>query len=47
MIWPWSHTKLEKVQQVIQHYAEKKLEKGADIINIDEYKMRKEIINDV
>ena len=47
MIWPWSHTKLEKVQQVIQHYTEKKLEKGADIINIDEYKMRKEIINDV
>ena len=25
LIWPWSHTKLDKVQQIIAHYATKKL----------------------
>ena len=44
LIWPWSHTKLEKVQQVIEHYATQRLENGADIINLDEYKMRREMI---
>jgi len=44
LIWPWSHTKLEKVQQVIEHYASQRLENGADIINLDEYKMRRELV---
>ena len=44
LIWPWSHTKLEKVQQVIEHYATQRLENGADIINLDEYKMRREMV---
>jgi len=37
LIWPWSHTKLEKVQQIIQHYSEHKL-MGGKIIDLDEYR---------
>ena len=36
LIWPWAHTKLPKIQQVIQHYAEQALSKN--IINLDEYR---------
>ena len=25
LIWPWSHTKLDKVQQIIEHYTSRKL----------------------
>ncbi len=42
LIWPWSHTKLEKVQQVIQHYAEQKLDvvkvMNGKVINLDDYR---------
>jgi hypothetical protein len=42
LIWPWSHTKLEKVQQVIQHYAEQKLDvvkiMNGKVVNLDEYR---------
>ena len=38
LIWPWAHTKLPKIQQVIEHYATQRLKNGADIINLDEYK---------
>tara|TARA_Y100000361_G_C11080124_1_gene300522 strand:+ start:62 stop:484 length:423 start_codon:yes stop_codon:yes gene_type:complete len=44
LIWPWSHTKLDKVQQIIEHYSKKKLDKGATIVNLDEYKMKKEMM---
>ena len=37
LIWPWSHTKLEKVQQIIQHYSEKKLNNG-EVIDLDQYR---------
>ena len=37
LIWPWSHTKLEKVQQVIQHYSEHKFMNG-EVIDLDEYR---------
>jgi len=37
LIWPWSHTKLEKVQQIIQHYSEHKLMEGK-VIDLDEYR---------
>ena len=40
LIWPWSHTKLHKIQQIIEHYATQNLDNK--IINLDEYKMRKE-----
>ena len=44
LIWPFAHTKLPKIQQVINHYSKQSSEKSADIVNIDEYKMRKEIM---
>ena len=44
LIWPWAHVKLEKIQQVIEHYASQRLEKGADIINLDEYKIKKQMM---
>ena len=37
LIWPWSHTKLEKVQQIIQHYSENKLNNG-EVIDLDQYR---------
>ena len=37
LIWPWSHTKLEKVQQIIQHYSEHKLMNG-EVIDLDKYR---------
>ena len=37
LIWPWSHTKLEKVQQIIQHYSEKKLNNG-EVIDLNQYR---------
>ena len=48
LIWPWSHTKLPKIQKIIEHYASKTLEKenskkgkSAEIVDLKEYKMRK------
>ncbi len=42
LIWPWSHTKLDKVQQVIEHYAN--YTDDSKIISLEEYKMRREIV---
>jgi len=45
LIWPWAHVKLPKIQQIIEHYASKKdFGKGADIIDLKEYKMKKEMM---
>ena len=44
LIWPFAHTKLPKIQQVLNHYSKQSSEKSADIVNIDEYKMRKEMM---
>jgi hypothetical protein len=38
LLWPFAHTKLPKIQQVIEHYATQKLESKAKIINLDEYR---------
>ena len=38
LLWPFAHTKLPKIQQVIEHYARQKLESKAKIINLDEYR---------
>ena len=39
LIWPWAHTKLPKIQQVIEHYAKQKLKiMGGKVINLKEYK---------
>jgi len=37
LIWPWAHTKLPKITEVIQHYDEHKIMNGK-IINLKEYK---------
>ena len=37
LIWPWSHTKLEKVQQIINHYADKNIMNGK-VVNLQEYR---------
>ena len=42
LIWPWAHTKLPKIQQVIEHYARQRIEDGANIINLEEYKVLRE-----
>jgi len=41
LLFPYAHTKLPKIQQVIEHYSKKKLDKGADVISLDEYKTKK------
>ena len=39
LIWPWSHTKLPKIQQIIQHYAEQKLNvMNGKVVSLEEYK---------
>jgi hypothetical protein len=41
LLWPFAHTKLPKIQQIIEHYARQRLEGSADIINLEEYKHAK------
>ena len=43
VIWPWSHTKLPKIQKILEHYAELSLN---NVINFEEYKVRKEVNNE-
>ena len=43
LLWPYAHTKLDKIQQVLEHYSKEVLKKG-NVVNIDEYKMRKEMM---
>ncbi len=37
LLWPWAHTKLPKIQQVIEHYATEKIMEGK-VVSLDEYK---------
>ena len=37
LIWPWAHTKLPKINQVMEHYNEHKIANGK-VINLDEYR---------
>ena len=37
LIWPWAHTKLPKIQKVIEHYTQKALKDN--VISLDEYRM--------
>jgi hypothetical protein len=41
LLWPFAHTKLPKIQQVIEHYATQRVKGSADIINLEEYKHAK------
>tara|TARA_R100001163_G_scaffold43264_1_gene32648 strand:+ start:338 stop:772 length:435 start_codon:yes stop_codon:yes gene_type:complete len=36
LIWPWSHTKLEKIQQIIEHY--QGIVMNDKIVDMNEYK---------
>ena len=36
MIWPWSHTKLPKIQKIIEHYTHQALDNK--IISLEEYR---------
>jgi len=37
LIWPWAHTKMPKIQQVIDYYADKKIMNGK-VVNLIEYR---------
>ena len=37
LLWPYAHTKLPKIQQVIDHYGQEKVMNG-NIINLNEYR---------
>ena len=39
LLWPYAHTKLPKIQQVIEHYATERLEKSADVVDLDHYRL--------
>ena len=36
LIWPWSHTKLPKIQQIIEHYSHIKM--NGKVVNLQDYK---------
>ena len=38
LLFPYAHTKLEKIQQVIEHYSHDRLNKGAKVISLDEFR---------
>ena len=42
LIWPWAHTKLGKISQIIEHYALVTLDNK--IISLDEFKERKKYV---
>jgi hypothetical protein len=42
LLWPFAHTKLPKIQQIIEHYATQKLKSKAKVINLEEYKNARE-----
>ena len=39
LIWPWSKTKLEKVEKIIDHYSPEHVFDGK-VVSMDEYKIR-------
>jgi hypothetical protein len=42
LLWPFAHTKLPKIQQIIEHYTTQKLKSKAKVINLEEYKNAQE-----
>jgi len=44
LLFPYAHTKLPKIQQIIAHYSKMKL-KEDNVINLEEYKVMKGKIN--
>ncbi len=43
VLWPYAHVKLDKIQKIIEHYSEQKLKEN-NVVSLDEYKMRKEMM---
>ena len=42
LLWPYAHTKLPKIQQIIEHYATQKLRSNdGKVVNLDEYREKK------
>ena len=41
LIWPFAHTKLPKIQQIIEHYSKEKL-KANNVVNLSDYRMASE-----
>ena len=41
LLFPYAHTKLSKIQQVIEHYSKKKLQEN-NVVDFEHYKMQKE-----
>ena len=37
LIWPWAHTKLPKIQKIIEHYADKKI-MNDNVVSLEEYR---------
>ena len=37
LFWPYSHTKIDKINQIIDHYAEDKVMNGR-VVNLQQYK---------
>ena len=37
LIWPFAHVKLDKIQQIIEYYSDKKIMNG-NVVNLEEYK---------
>jgi len=40
LIWPWAHTKLPKIQQIIEHYTTERLKKD-NVVDLEEYRILK------
>ena len=37
LIWPWAHTKLPKITQILEHYTDKKI-MNDKVVSLEEYK---------
>ena len=37
LIWPFAHVKLDKIQQIIEHYSKQKIMNG-NVVSLEEYK---------
>jgi len=38
LIWPWSHTKLPKINQILEHYADSGKVMNGKVVSLQEYR---------
>ena len=38
LIWPWSHTKLPKINQILEHYADSSKVMNGKVVSLQEYR---------